>query len=122
CGAAAISVLTDPPYFKGNLEHLSAVRKGTSRPLLRKDFIIDPSQVYGARVHGADCILAIAAILEPQQMADLCGLAEELKMACLMEVHDEHEAGIASRIRVGKLLMGINNRDLKTLKVDLATT
>ena len=122
CGAAAISVLTDPSFFKGSLNHLSEVRKACSRPLLRKDFIIDPYQVYEARVHGADCILAIAAILEPQQMADLCGLAEELKMACLIEVHDEKEAGIASRIRVGRLLMGVNNRDLKTLKIDLATT
>jgi indole-3-glycerol phosphate synthase len=121
-GAAAISVLTDPPFFQGHLDHLRAVRAISPRPLLRKDFIIDPYQVYQARVYGADCILAIVAILEPQQLADLCGLAEELKMASLIEVHDEEEAGIASRVRVGRLLMGINNRDLKTLRVDLATT
>ncbi|MFO1519711.1 MAG: indole-3-glycerol phosphate synthase TrpC [bacterium] len=121
-GAAAISVLTDPPFFQGSLDHLAAVRKMSHRPLLRKDFMVDPYQIYQARAYGADCILAIAAILEPQQLVDFCGLAEELRMTSLIEVHDEEELQIALKVKQERMLLGVNNRDLKTLKIDLKNT
>jgi indole-3-glycerol phosphate synthase len=123
-GAAALSVLTDPPFFQGSLEHLQAVREMSPRPLLRKDFIIDPYQVYQSRVYGADCILAIVAILEKQQLVDLCELSKEIKMNVLVEIHDEKELEIILNVgATGRSpLLGINNRDLKTLKIDLSTT
>ncbi len=121
-GAAAISVLTDPVFFQGHLSHLQAVRKVSEKPLLRKDFLIDPYQVYQARVYGADCILAIVAILDKSQLIDICGLAQELGMYSLLEVHDQKELQIALQVKQEKMLMGINNRDLKTLKIDLQTS
>jgi len=121
-GAAALSILTDPSFFQGSLDHLKAVRKISQRPLLRKDFILEPYQVYQARAYGADCILAIVAILEGQQIVDLCGLAGELGMTSLIEVHDREEISKVLPVKQGKILLGINNRDLKSLKVDLKTT
>jgi len=121
-GAAALSILTDGPYFQGHLDHLQSVRKISERPLLRKDFMIEDYQIYQARAYGADCILAIVAILEKQQLVDFCGRAEELGLSTLIEVHDETELATALAVNSKRVLLGINNRDLKTLKVDLKTT
>lgn len=119
-GAAALSVLTDEHFFGGHLEHLRAVRQAVALPLLRKDFVWDPYQIYVAREAGADAILLIAAMLGSWQMEDLQGLAEELGLSVLVEVHDEAEAWRASGI--GAKIVGINNRDLKTFKVDVGLT
>ena len=122
-GAAAISVLTEAKYFQGSLDYLRDIGEalGTERPpLLRKDFISDPYQVYQARVYGADSLLLIVAILTPEKLEELFGLSQQLGMGCLVEVHNEAELEIAlnSRARV----IGINNRDLNTFDVDLTTT
>ncbi|MCC6273743.1 MAG: indole-3-glycerol phosphate synthase TrpC [Deltaproteobacteria bacterium] len=119
-GAVALSVLTDEHFFGGHLEHLRQVRQAVALPLLRKDFVWDPYQIYVAREAGADAILLIAAMLGRWQMEDLQGLAEELGLSVLVEVHDEAEAGRASGI--GAKIVGINNRDLKTFKVDVGLT
>lgn len=122
-GASAISVLTEVNYFQGSLDHLGDIRKalGSERPpLLRKDFITDPYQVYQSLAYGADSLLLIVAILTPRQLALLLGLSHELKMSCLVEVHNEAELEIA--LESGARLIGINNRDLNDFTVDMATT
>ncbi|MFH1651701.1 MAG: indole-3-glycerol phosphate synthase TrpC [Chloroflexota bacterium] len=122
-GAAAISVLTEPHYFQGRLDYLQNIREAlgeTSPPLLRKDFIYDPYQVYEARAFRADSILLIVAMLAPEQLSELLSLSRELGMDCLVEVHDEPEMEIA--LKSGARIIGINNRDLKTFRVDTATT
>jgi len=119
-GAAAISVLTDAPFFQGSLDHLRAVRTAVDVPLLRKDFIIDPCQVYEARAAGADAVLLIAAALEDRQMADLHALITELGMAPLVEIHDESE--LERVLSLGASLLGINNRDLRSFNTNLGTT
>ncbi len=119
CGAAAISVLTDA-HFKGSLDDLRVVRTTAGLPLLRKDFIFDPYQVYEARAAGADCILLILAMLAEQQALALANLAGELELDVLVEVHDRAE--LESAQRTGALLIGINNRDLHTFKTDIAVT
>ena len=121
-GAAAISVLTDP-RFQGELEHLAQIKKtGASQrvPVLRKDFIFDPYQVYEARSAGADALLLIVAILSSQQLKEFLDLSQELWMQCLVEVHDEDELQIA--VDAGAEVIGINNRDLRTFTTDLAVT
>jgi len=118
-GAAAISVLTDR-HFKGSLADLRAVRAAVDVPLLRKDFIFDPYQIYEARAAGADCILLIAAMLAEADLRSLAALAHELRMAALVEVHNLAELAIAQRC--GAELIGINNRDLHTFKTDIAVT
>ena len=118
-GAAAISVLTDV-HFKGSLDDLRAVRAAVELPLLRKDFIFDPYQVYEARAAGADCILLIAAMLKEGQLRSLAALARELGMATLVESHNESEFQLAEKIGTG--LVGINNRDLHTFVTDIAQT
>jgi indole-3-glycerol phosphate synthase len=118
-GAAAISVLTDR-HFKGSLDDLRAVRAAVDLPLLRKDFIFDPYQLYEARAAGADCVLLIAAMLKEGELRSLAALAHELNMAALIEVHDAPEFMIARKVDAD--LIGINNRDLHTFKTDLATT
>lgn len=121
-GTAAISVLTDP-RFQGEPEHLSAIKEaGVSgaAPVLRKDFIFDPYQVYEARAMGADTYLLIVAILSPAQLQELLALGRELGMDALVEVHDEDELRVA--LEAGAGIVGINNRDLRTFKTDLATT
>lgn len=118
-GAACISVLTDK-HFKGSLEDLRAVRAAVSLPLLRKDFMFDPYQVYEARAAGADCILLIAAMLPESSIRELQALAHELKMAALVEVHNADEFDVAAAI--GASLVGINNRDLHTFVTDIAVT
>jgi len=118
-GAAAISVLTDS-HFKGSLADLGAVRAAVDLPLLRKDFMFDPYQVYEARAAGADCILLIAAMLDDGELRSLAALARELKMAALVEVHDQTELGRAEAAKAE--LIGINNRDLHSFKTDIAVT
>ena len=118
-GAAAISVLTDV-HFKGTLEDLRTVRSAVDVPLLRKDFIFEPYQVYEARAAGADCILLIAAMLKEGEMRSLSALARELGMATLVESHDPGE--FASAQKIGAQLIGINNRDLHSFVTDIAVT
>jgi indole-3-glycerol phosphate synthase len=118
-GAAAISVLTDR-HFKGTLDDLRAVREAVELPLLRKDFIFQPYQIYQARAAGADCILLILAMLKDGELRSLAALTREVKMAALIEVHNPEEMALASRL--GAELIGINNRDLHTFVTDLAVT
>jgi indole-3-glycerol phosphate synthase len=118
-GAAAISVLTDV-HFKGSLADLEAVRAAVDLPLLRKDFMLDPYQVYEARAAGADCILLILAMLDVRPAQALANLAGELGMAALVEVHNRPQ--LESAERIGARLIGINNRDLHTFKTDIAVT
>src|SRR6266478_9835624 len=126
-GADALSVLTDEKYFQGRLDYIHAVRDVVKLPVLRKDFIIDPYQVYESRAAGADAILLIAECLETSELIDLQILATELHLTCLIEVH-EVDNFIRVRDRVIGLphrsysLLGINNRDLRTFKTDLGTT
>ena len=121
-GAAAISILTDEKHFGGSLDHLKAVREALpgGPPLLRKDFLFDIYQLYEARVHGADAVLLIAAILNPGLLAQLIALARSLGMAALVEVHDKLE--LERALMAEAQIIGINNRDLRTFTVDLATT
>jgi indole-3-glycerol phosphate synthase len=125
-GADALSILTDESYFKGHLSYLKQVRDAVPLPCLRKDFIIDPYQIYESRAAGADAILLIAEILTDAQLTDFQILAAELRLTVLMEVHE-----LDSLLRVRNLigfplrsysLLGINNRDLRTFTVDLSTT
>jgi len=119
-GAAAISVLTETNYFDGSLDHLAAIREEISLPLLRKDFIFDPYQVYESRAYGADALLLIVAILSQGQLEELLSLSHNLGLSCLVEVHSqgEVERALASQAKI----IGINNRDLTTFKTDINTT
>jgi len=120
-GAAdAISVLTDGPYFGGALSDLAAVRAVFDGPILAKDFVIDPRQVAEARSFGADAVLAMLSVLDDDEARGLLAAADALGMDVLVEAHDESE--VRRAVALGAPLIGINNRDLKTLKVDLATT
>ena len=119
-GAAAISVLTDNKFFGGTLNDLSQVSSSTPIPVLRKDFVIDPYQVYEAFAFGADAILLIAAALEKSQLLELYNVAVELGLDCVIELHNKDELSILSYIQ--SPIIGINNRNLSTLEVDLNTT
>jgi indole-3-glycerol phosphate synthase len=128
-GAAAISVLTDEHFFQGSLDYLSAVRRNVGLPVLRKDFVLDPYQVYEARAAGADAVLLIVAALDDgdrsaersrHSLAALHRLVQQLGMTALVEVHDEAE--LERALRVGPQVVGVNNRNLHTFEVDLETT
>jgi indole-3-glycerol phosphate synthase len=119
-GAAAISVLTDNKFFQGELRFLTAIRQHVQVPLLRKDFVVDPYQLYEARWYGADAVLLIAAALDVPQLIDLAALSQELGLEPLVEVHTvaEMEKALECSCRI----IGINNRDLHTFRTDIATT
>lgn len=125
-GAASISVLTESRFFLGSTEHLSAIRRAQAEgfmprvPLLRKDFLFDPYQVQESRAIGADALLLIVAILDDALLGSLLRLSHRLEMKCLVEVHDVEQTRRA--VAAGAKVIGINNRDLKTFKVDIATT
>jgi indole-3-glycerol phosphate synthase len=119
-GAAAISVLTEANYFMGSIEHLAAIKEVVGLPLLRKDFIFDPYQVYESRAYGADALLLIVAILSQEQLKELVSLSHSLGLKCLVEVHNKGEVERAMPSEAG--IIGINNRDLNTFTVDITTT
>lgn len=119
-GAAAVSVLTDQHFFQGHLDYMGVVRKAVTVPVLRKDFIIDPYQVYVSRAFCADACLLIAAALDDAQLRALSALIRELGMVALIEVHTEWE--LERALSAGAQLVGINNRDLKSFHVDLSIT
>ena len=121
-GASAISVLTENRYFQGSLDHLKEIKNAIKPgiPLLRKDFIFDPYQVWESRAYGADGLLLIVAILSPVMLEELLKLSRELGMKCLVEVHNELE--LSTALTSGAGIIGINNRDLKTFTVNLETT
>ena len=121
-GASAISVLTEAKYFQGNLDHLKDIRNalGDKLPLLRKDFLWEPYQIYESRAYGADDLLLIVAILDTGKLEELLQLSHELGMGCLVEVHNEAELEVA--LKSGARIIGINNRNLNTFAVDLSTT
>lgn len=126
CGADAVSVLTDEKYFQGKLEYMTAVKEAVSLPVLRKDFIIDPYQVYEARAAGADAILLIAEALTPSELMDLLILANELTLTALIEVYGA-DMLLQMRSMVGfpqknYSVLGVNNRDLATMTVDINNT
>jgi indole-3-glycerol phosphate synthase len=119
-GACAISVLTESHFFKGKLSHLLQVKERTSLPVLQKDFILDPFQIYEGKALGADAILLIASLLDREELTDFVGLALSLQMVPFVEVHNESD--LEKTLPLNLSLIGINNRDLKTLEVDLKTT
>lgn len=119
-GATCLSVLTDERFFMGHLRYLSLIREAVSLPLLRKDFICDPYQIYEARAAGADAILLIAAMLDLELLREFHAVARELHLDVLLEVHDEAE--LETALQTDCTLIGVNNRNLRTFTTDLGTT
>lgn len=119
-GAACLSVLTDEPYFQGNDDYFKQAKNAVHIPLLRKDFMIDPYQIYESRALGADCILLIMAALDDDLAVELYGLSKELCMDVLIEVHDQKE--LERSLKLNPEMIGVNARNLKTLEVDVQTT
>ena len=116
-GASALSILTEEDFFMGSVEYLKEVKKITSLPILRKDFMIDEYQIYESKLIGADCILLIASILTDQEIEDFISTAEKLELDYLIEVHDENELKRVEHFE--DALIGVNNRNLETFEVDL---
>ncbi|KZZ59796.1 indole-3-glycerol-phosphate synthase, partial [Oleiphilus sp. HI0122] len=119
-GAACLSVLTDKDFFQGDEAYLQAARDAVSLPVIRKDFMVDPYQIYESRVVNADCILLIAACLTKDQIQELSGIAQEVGLDVLVEVHNAQELEVA--LTLGTKLIGINNRDLHSFEVSLENT
>jgi indole-3-glycerol phosphate synthase len=119
-GAAALSILTEHDHFGGSLDDLAEARRASDIPMLRKDFTVDPYQVYEARAFGADAVLLVVGALEPRDLGMLHGIARELEMDAVVEVHDEEELNAALDIDAD--VIGINNRDLEDFRVDLQVT
>lgn len=119
-GATCLSVLTDEQFFLGHLRYLALIREAVSLPLLRKDFICDPYQIYEARAAGADAVLLIAAMLDLQQLREFHAVAQDIHLDVLLEVHDEAE--MEKALQTDCALIGINNRNLRTFVTDLGTT
>lgn len=117
-GAAAISVLTESNYFKGHLDHLREVRSAVNIPVLRKDFIVDPYQVFEARAYGADAVLLIATLLDKVHLSELHAAASELDLSCLVEIYEEQELDWIDLDLVS--VLGVNNRNLRTFEVDIS--
>ena len=118
--AACLSILTDEPFFKGSLEHISKVKETVHLPVLRKDFIVDEYQIHESLLKGADCILLIVAALSKNQLQEFSQLASDLNLEVLIEVHDEVE--VETALEINPKLIGINNRNLETFEVNLETT
>jgi len=116
-GAQAISILTEDKYFKGEIDHLSLLKKNTQIPILRKDFIIDEYQIYESKVYHADVILLIVSVLSDDQLRKFIEIANDLKLDCIIETHDEQE--IKRAIKLNYPIIGINNRNLKNLTTDV---
>jgi len=119
-GACAVSVVTEEDFFQGDLAWVGQIRDSSKLPVLRKDFVYDPFQVYETRAAGASAILFIVAMLQPEELKSLIALARQLQLDALVEVHDEAELGEA--LEAGASIIGVNNRDLKTFNVDLQTS
>ncbi|EPR12555.1 indole-3-glycerol phosphate synthase TrpC [Ruminiclostridium papyrosolvens] len=119
-GAGAISVLTEPEFFLGSDQYLKDVKNTVSIPVLRKDFTIDPYQIYEAALIGADCILLICALLDTDTLKEYIKIADSLGLSCLVEAHDETE--VKSAIEAGSRIIGVNNRNLKTFEVDITNS
>lgn len=119
-GASCLSILTDQKFFKGDLKYINLIKDNVDLPILRKDFIIDPIQIFESKINGADCILLIVACLEPKQMKTLYDLALSLKLDVLIEVHDLHELDLC--LKLDPYLIGINNRNLKNMKTTIDTS
>ena len=120
CGVGAISILTETWLFKGNLEHLSLINKNTNLPIIRKDFIFDPYQILESKVYNADAILLIMSILTDTKVKELISLANDYNLDCLVEIHNEEE--LKRAINIGYPLIGINNRNLNNLIVNINNT
>lgn len=119
-GAGAISVLTEPEFFLGSDQYLKDVKKTVSIPVLRKDFTIDPYQIYEAALIGADCVLLICALLDTDTLKAYIEIADSLGLSCLVEAHDETE--VKSAMEAGSRIIGVNNRNLKTFEVDITNS
>ena len=119
-GVGAISILTENTFFHGNLDHLSLINKKTNLPILRKDFIIDPYQILESKVYQADAILLIVSILSDNQIKDFINLAKQYRLDCLIETHTEEDLNRA--VNIGYPIIGINNRNLKSLSVNINNT
>lgn len=119
-GAAAISVLTEPDWFLGSDEYLREIRKAVKIPILRKDFTVDPYQIYEAKLIGADAILLICSLLDQEQLTEYLKLAQELGLSALVEAHTEEE--IEAALKADAKIIGVNNRNLKTFEVDITTS
>ena len=116
-GASALSVLTEEDFFLGSIQYLKDIKKNTSLPILRKDFIVDPYQIYESKLIGADCILLIASALSDTELREFSDLADNLELDYLIEVHDEKELSRAESF--SNAIIGVNNRNLKTFEVDI---